>query len=80
MKSVGIGGDFLSEMHTARHCRGDLHLPRFANTEPYDSWISQGGKDLVDRIDDELKEILETCRPAPLAKPVQTQISEILNN
>jgi trimethylamine:corrinoid methyltransferase-like protein len=78
MKTVGIGGDFLSEMHTARHCRSDLYLPKYANAESYDAWISEGSKDLVDRIDVEVRKILKTHRPSSLAEPVQTQTSAIL--
>lgn len=78
MKTVGIGGDFLSEMHTARHCRSDLYLPKYTNTESYDSWISHGSKDLVDRIDDEVRDILKSHQPSSLADPVRTQISAIL--
>jgi trimethylamine--corrinoid protein Co-methyltransferase len=79
MKNVGIGGDFLSEMHTARHCRTEMHLPKYSNTMAYDAWVSRGSKDLVDRIDDNLQKILDTHRIEPLSSVVKKDIDAILN-
>lgn len=77
-KSVGIGGDFLSEMHTAIHCRSDLWNPRYLRSMTADQWEQGGKKDVVDRIDGDLQRILATHHPEPLPEPIQRRIGAIL--
>ncbi len=78
LKAVGIGGDFLSEMHTAKHCRTEMHLPKYSNTMTYDTWVSKGRRDLIDRIDDDLQKILETRQIEPLPPATKEKIAAIL--
>lgn len=80
MKAVGIGGDFLSEMHTARHCRTEMIVPKYSNTMTYDTWVSQGSRDLIDRIDDDLKNIMETHQVEPLPPSTKEEIAAILKD
>ena len=78
MKAVGIGGDFLAEMHTARHCRTEMYLPKYSNTMTHDAWVSHGSRDLIERIDDDLQNILETHRTEPLPPATKEKITAIL--
>jgi trimethylamine--corrinoid protein Co-methyltransferase len=78
IKTVGIGGDFLSEMHTARHCRTEMHLPKYSNTMTYDTWVSRGRKDLVDRIDEDLQNLLQAHQVEPLSSATEKSIDAIL--
>ena len=78
MKTVGIGGDFLSEMHTARHCRTEMHLPKYSNTMTYDTWVSRGSRDLIDRIDDDLQKTLDTHQIESFPSETKDKIAALL--
>jgi trimethylamine:corrinoid methyltransferase-like protein len=55
-----------------------LWLPRYFRSETIESWEQGGRKDLIDLIDEHLREILATHQPEPLADHVRKQIDDIL--
>jgi trimethylamine:corrinoid methyltransferase-like protein len=77
-RSVGPGGDYLSEMHTAAHCRTEFWGTKYGQATDFETWEREGAKDLRDRIDEELRTILETHQPEPLPDSIQSQIDAIL--
>ncbi len=61
--AVGPGGTMLGQAHTRRHARARRHTDRPAaqsimNRDPYESWISLGGRDLAARADERVAEML----------------------
>ncbi len=75
-RSVGPGGDYLAEMHTARHCRTELWNPkyfRFAWEEG-----NENKKGLMAVIDEDLRRILNEHHPESLPDSVKKQIEAIL--
>jgi trimethylamine:corrinoid methyltransferase-like protein len=76
--TVGPGGDYLSEMHTATHCRTEFWGTKYSLATDFETWEREGAKDLKERIDEDLRTILETHKPEPLPDPVQSQINTIL--
>ncbi|UCD59133.1 MAG: trimethylamine methyltransferase family protein, partial [Candidatus Hydrogenedentota bacterium] len=77
-RAVGPGGDYLSEMHTAKHCRTEFWGTRYSQAIDFETWEREGKKDLKDRIDEDLRTILETHQPEPLPDSIRSQITSIL--
>jgi len=76
-RSVGPGGDYLAEMHTATHCRTELWNTKYFR-------LSMGGgdgpddnTDLIDVLEADLRTILQDHQPEPLSKPIREQIDGI---
>jgi len=65
---------YIMEEHTARHSRKDLWRGKYSM--PLRG--AEGGKDLSGRIDDHLKEILETHEVEPLSESQQKAINDIV--
>ena len=79
-RSVGPGGDYLAEMHTANHCRKELWNTKYfqASLMSRTDGDSSSKRDLINEIDAELQEILANHRPEPLADSARKQIDAIL--
>ncbi|MCP4626577.1 MAG: hypothetical protein GY850_24185 [bacterium] len=66
MQRVGPGGNFLQEEHTFRHFRQELWMPTLLSRQPYGIWQQEGAKDMAMRVQEKLKEILDTHEVPPL--------------
>ena len=44
IKSVGIGGEYLSHPTTFQRCRTAFHLPELRRRQSHDSWMGQGAR------------------------------------
>ena len=75
---VGPGGQFMSERHTAKHCRAEIWTPTLMDREPWVNWQAAGAQTMLDRIRAKLREILATHRPPPLPTGAAEQIEVIL--
>ena len=60
IQTVGPGGHFLNEPHTVKHFRKELSRSELLTRQPYETWKAEGGKDMSQRIQERLKEIIET--------------------
>jgi trimethylamine--corrinoid protein Co-methyltransferase len=60
IQNVGPGGHFLLEDHTFRHFKNELWRPSLLTRQHYETWQSQGSKDMSTRVKDRVKEILES--------------------
>ena len=76
-KRVGPLGDYLSERHTAAHCRENLWESRYFGPNLPLSGGDMPDKDLFERIDDDLKALLENHQPAPLAAGLAAELDDI---
>jgi trimethylamine--corrinoid protein Co-methyltransferase len=75
---VGPGGEFMSERHTAKHCRAEIWTPTLMDREPWETWQAAGAQTMLDRIRAKLREILETHQPPPLSDGAAEKIEAIL--
>jgi len=75
---VGPGGEFMSERHTARHCRAEIWTPALMDREPWVNWQAAGAQTMPDRIRARLREILATHQPPPLPDGAAEEIEAIL--
>jgi trimethylamine--corrinoid protein Co-methyltransferase len=79
IRAVGPKGNYLAQRHTRDHCRENHWDSRYFGANfPRVSSGNTPYPDLIERIDDDLREILETHHPAPLSPVMQKEIREIL--
>jgi len=76
-QSIGLKGNYLGEQHTAKHCRDNYWNTRyFGANYPLSSNLLPG-KDLIERIDVDLREILSKHRPEAMPRAIHEQIRTI---
>jgi trimethylamine--corrinoid protein Co-methyltransferase len=79
MGKVGPGGNFLKEKHTRNHYK-DAWYPRFLDRVLYEQWIHKGGKDLLEALNFNARQIIEKQSFQPLTDEQSQTIREIVNN
>ena len=77
VEAVGPGGHFLNEPHTVNHFRNELWRSDLLTRQPYETWKAEGSKDMSQRIQDRLKEIIETHTVAPLSDNILSALERI---
>ena len=76
-RSIGLRGNYLGIRHTAKHCRDSYWKSRYFGAQlPLSSNLIPD-KDLIERIDDDLREILANHHPDLLPGPIRKQIHAI---
>ena len=76
---VGPKGSYLGQRHTVVHCRKNYWDSRYFGANfPRSSSPAIPDRELVERIDDDLREVLATHRPEPLPEPARKEIRAIL--
>ncbi len=77
--SLGPKGSYLGQRHTAVHCKENYWDSRYFGTKfPRSNSPAIPDQELIERIDDDLREILATHRPEPLPEPARKEIRAIL--
>jgi len=77
IKSVGPGGNYLAEMHTAEYCRKEHWFPNLLDRQFFDAWAQGGKTDMAARCRTVKEELLKTHKPEPLPKDVAKEIDKI---
>ncbi len=73
----GPRGNYLAQWHTADHCRTEMWEARYLEANMPLSSGDLPDRDLIERIDDDLREILQNHRPEPLPDPVLKKMRAI---
>ena len=76
-RSVGLRGNYLAEKHTVKHCRDNYWKTRYFGARLPMSSNLVPDKDLIERIDDDLREILANHEPEPMPGPIREQVHAI---
>ena len=77
INSVGPGGDFLGQRHTAKNFRIEHYIPSdLIDRLPTDSWIGGGSKDVNDRARKKVKSLLKKHTPKPLSKETENDLDQ----
>ena len=77
VEAVGPGGHFLNQPHTVKHFRSELWRSELLTRQPYEIWQAEGGKDMRQRIQEKLMEILENHTVASLPPDVLGALENI---
>ncbi len=75
--SIGTGGEYLSSEHTLKHFKEKFYSYLFTKTT-YDAWKKESGKDLIQRANDRVKDILKNNNPEPLDEKIKDELSKII--
>ena len=76
--SVGIGGSFASEEHTLRHMRQEYWEPQLFDWNPYEQWIIEGKKTMMDRAVERRDQISRTHEPDLIDDTMSREIDRIV--
>jgi len=66
VRSVGPGGNFIAEEHTAEHFRQELFFPKLLSRDFWDTWVADGRKDMRTRSMEMVEGVLATHQPVPM--------------
>jgi trimethylamine--corrinoid protein Co-methyltransferase len=77
IKKVGIGGSYLSQVHTMKHMRETM-IPMLWDSDPYDMWVKKGSKDPMQAALEKVDDILKTHKPVPLDAGVSGKLAAIV--
>lgn len=75
---VGPGGEFISQIETAKGFRKEIWLPRLMDRQPWNQWVENGSVSMATRIKTRIAEILKTQKPYPLPDGALAVINAIL--
>jgi trimethylamine--corrinoid protein Co-methyltransferase len=78
IKAVGPGGHFLNADHTLKHFRNQMWFPTLFDRGNREAWEAQGRKNLGQRLNEKVLNILDTHKPAPLSDSASKQIDSIV--
>ncbi|ATW26344.1 trimethylamine methyltransferase family protein [Candidatus Formimonas warabiya] len=74
IKEVGPGGNFLANMHTASHFRGEFLIPKVSDRWNRITWTEKGSLDAHARAHKMAERILREHRAVPVDAQVQAEI------
>jgi trimethylamine--corrinoid protein Co-methyltransferase len=74
----GIGGSFLIEDHTYRHFKQEQWAPSISDRGNWQTWQKEGAKRYGQRLNEKVREVLETHKPEPLPTAVLENIRAIV--
>jgi len=75
--AVGPGGHFLQQQHTLDHFRKELWRPQVLPRQHYTNWEKSGAKDMYQRIQERLKDIIENHKAPPLPDNTLAALQDI---
>lgn len=76
---VGPGGNFLQEEHTFRHFRAEHWVPTLVDRQKRDVWERNGKKKMIHRIQDKIREILDSHKVTALPDSVLSELTHLRN-
>lgn len=74
IKNVGPGGTFLTHMHTFQNFKKEHFFPQLADVNSYSVWNEKGRKSLEEKAKEQVEDILNNHRPAPLPDSVVEEL------
>jgi trimethylamine--corrinoid protein Co-methyltransferase len=78
IKDVGIGGNFLSQPHTANHFREEFYLPDIVERLPREAWEAQEVRGMEAKAREKARRILAEHHPRPLDLAQEREIDAIV--
>ncbi len=77
IKSVGVGGHYLTQQHTLKHMKGRW-VPNLVDRRPYRAWEKNGRRGARERAHEKAKWILANHRPEPLETRLREELTKII--
>ena len=76
--SVGPGGTFIDQMHTAEHFREELWMPQLLDRAFWPGWEAAGRAELGDLLPVKVQELLSDYEEKPLPEDVICEVDKIV--
>lgn len=73
-----IPGNFLGERHTVDWWQKEQFVPKISEKRSYEAWKKDGGKDIVQRAREKVKEILAQHKPFQLPQDADQELMRII--
>jgi trimethylamine--corrinoid protein Co-methyltransferase len=78
MRKVGHHGDYLSQPHTHKWFRKELHIPsEVIDRGSLDAWQQKGSKPAYERAGERVERLLASCPPSPLSEDLRAELRAI---
>jgi len=77
LMEIKAGGQFLTNPHTFKHCR-EVVIPVNFTRSPRDSWVSEGRRELNERVKENLRAVMENTGPLGLPEGVCREMDDIV--
>jgi len=74
---VGPGGHFITQKHTLDHFKQELSVSKLLNRQTIDAWKNAGRPTMDQRVQEEIRSIMETHKPDPLSDKVTTELERL---
>ena len=78
IKEVGIGGEFVTNMHTFENFKKVQTAPEIFDRRMREGWEEMGGKDVLERAREKAKDILENHKPDPLPAGTEKMLEDMI--
>lgn len=81
IRSVGPGGNYVTEEHTVEHMEKEFFYPRLAIREQYDRWAGRGGPTPVTRAQARVEEVLDessACLEAEIVQRIHSRFPQLV--
>ncbi|MDR3573961.1 MAG: trimethylamine methyltransferase family protein [Anaerolineaceae bacterium] len=78
IEKVGPGGQFLTELSSAKLGRKEIWMPTLMDRKPFDVWDKQGSLSMEERIKQKLQKLLQTHRAPALDPAAAEEIEKLL--
>ncbi|NPV71156.1 MAG: trimethylamine methyltransferase [Firmicutes bacterium] len=80
IREVGPGGNFLAQVHTVKHLRKELYMPRLSDRRSYEEWIESGSKDTRTRANEKARAILGEPAKRVVPENIEEELARALPN
>ena len=77
IENVGHGNNFLGELHTRDYFRKEHFIASLADRQSYGVWEQAGAKNMAERANDTVNEIINTHQVPPLSKEITKELQSI---
>jgi trimethylamine--corrinoid protein Co-methyltransferase len=76
--TVGPGGNYIAQKHTAKHLRSEYFFPQIMNRDVRKEWENQGSPDLWMKANEKAREILSTEPSPQIPSDIESEIRQRL--
>ncbi len=77
--AVGPAGEYLTRDNTANHFKELRSIPKLIDRNPRSGWEAAGCPDILERAEEEARQILENHKPESLPESTQKEIRTIID-
>jgi len=78
IKRVGIGGNYLKDLSTAKYYRSEFFIPRLFNRRDRKTWTASGAKRVEEVAREKVERILNEHEPLQLSREEKEELNAIL--